>query len=309
MHDPLCFPDIPGVTKTLELEGRKITFRAFEQLDYCANPKDPIQKLNLFVPEAYYEIKCTHNKQDGGDAFASRYFELDQDKNRNTRLEEKKKAEEITERLKNAGQAVVTEVNRTPKKQLPPQLYDLTELQRDGNRKYGFSVHLIPQVRDEDGVPVSSSHIRFLLESGQITKANRLLGADYQILAHVITGNQLGSTVLGCPTANQPFEPWQCVPHRGVYASFAEINDIWVPAITNIGVRPTVTGGNAEPIAETHLIGWSGELVGRLLPVTLCRFLRPEQHFESLDALAVQMQRDIRNRMRLLPAEGNPGEA
>ncbi len=182
------------------------------------------------------------------------------------------------------------------------------DLQRFG-RKYGFSVHLIPQVRDEDGVPVSSSHIRFLLESGQVMKANRLLGADYQILAHVITGNQLGSTVLGCPTANQPFEPWQCVPHRGVYASFAEINDIWVPAITNIGVRPTVTGGNAEPIAETHLIGWSGELVGRLLPVTLCRFLRPEQHFESLDALAVQMQRDIRNRMRLLPAEGNPGEA
>ena len=54
MHDPLRFPDIPGVTKTLELEGRTVTFRAFEQLDYCANPKDPIQKLNLFVPEAYY---------------------------------------------------------------------------------------------------------------------------------------------------------------------------------------------------------------------------------------------------------------
>lgn len=104
---------------------------------------DRQKEIDEFVPEAYYEIKCTHNKQDGGDAFASRYFELDQDKNRNTRLEEKKKAEEITERLKNAGQAVVTEVNRTPKKQLPPQLYDLTELQRDGNRKYGFSANKV----------------------------------------------------------------------------------------------------------------------------------------------------------------------
>ncbi len=180
------------------------------------------------------------------------------------------------------------------------------DLQRFG-RKYNFSVHLVPQVRDSDGLAVSSSHIRFLLESGQVTKANRLLGADYQILAHVITGNHLGSTVLGCPTANQPFEPWQCVPHRGVYASFAEINDIWVPAITNIGVRPTVTGGDAAPIAETHLINWSGELVGTLLPVTLCKFIRPERHFDSLEALAVQMQRDIRARMHLLPAEGMPG--
>ena len=66
--------------------------------------------------------------------------------------------------------------------------------------------------------------------------------------------------------------------------------------------------GTAEPLAETHLIGWSGELVGTLLPVTLCKFIRPERHFDSLEALAVQMQRDIRTRMHLLPAEGEPGE-
>ena len=87
--------------------------------------------------------------------------------------------------------------------------------------------------------------------------------------------------------------------------SFAEINDIWVPAITNIGVRPTVTGGDAEPLAETHRIGWSGDLSGALLPVTLCKFIRAERRFPSLDALSVQIQRDIHASMRLLPAEGN----
>lgn len=177
------------------------------------------------------------------------------------------------------------------------------DLKRFG-RRCGFDVHLVPQIRDENGVPVSSSHIRFLLESGEITKANALLGADYQLFSHVVRGRQLGSTVLGVPTANQAFEPWQCVPHRGVYASFAEINDIWVPAITNIGVRPTVTGGEAEPIAETHLIDWSGELVGTLLPVTLTRFIRPEQRFDSVEELSIQIQRDITARKRLLPAEG-----
>jgi len=177
------------------------------------------------------------------------------------------------------------------------------ELRRFGH-KLGFETIVVPQVKDADGMPVSSSHIRFLLESGQITKANMLLGSDYQILAHVNTGLHLAGEKLGFPTANQSFEPWQCVPRRGVYASFAEINDIWVPAITNIGVRPTVTGGEAEPIAETHLIGWSGELVGSLLPVTLCRFIRQERRFDSLDALSVQIQRDIQARMHLLPAEG-----
>ena len=111
--------------------------------------------------------------------------------------------------------------------------------------------------------------------------------------------------MLGIPTANQAFEPWQCIPHRGVYASFAEINDIWWPAITNIGVRPTVTGGKAEPIAETHLLDWSGDLVGMLLPVTLCSFIRPERRFDSMDELGMQMRRDILARKHLLPAEGH----
>lgn len=178
-----------------------------------------------------------------------------------------------------------------------------SDLKRFGQR-FGFSVEIVQQLRDEANVPLSSSHVRFLLESGEIEKANQLLGADYQILSHVVTGQQLGSTVLGIPTANQLFEPWQCIPHRGVYASFAEINDIWVPAITNIGVRPTVTGGNAQPIAETHLIDWNGDLVGKLLPVTLCRFIRPERTFDSMESLAVQIKRDIRTRMRYLPADG-----
>ena len=178
------------------------------------------------------------------------------------------------------------------------------ELRKLGHR-LGFDTITVPQVKDSDGLTISSTHIRFLLESGQITKANMLLGADYQILAHVTEGLHLAGDKLGFPTANQPFEPWQCVPRRGVYASFAEINDIWVPAITNVGVRPTVMNNeDVAPIAETHLIGWSGELVGSLLPVTLCKFLRPERHFASLDELSVQIQRDIQARTQLLSAGG-----
>ena len=40
--------------KTLELDGRSITYRAFEGILYCEKPLDPIQKLNLYAPEAYF---------------------------------------------------------------------------------------------------------------------------------------------------------------------------------------------------------------------------------------------------------------
>ena len=69
-------------------------------------------------------------------------------------------------------------------------------------------------------------------------------------------------------------------------------------------MRPTVMSNAAEPVAETHLIGWNGELVGSLLPVTLCKFIRPERKFDSVDDLAAQIRRDIQTRKRLLPADG-----
>lgn len=172
------------------------------------------------------------------------------------------------------------------------------DLVRLGQR-HGFQVELVPRICDTDGSPISSAKIRFLLESGQIGAVNRLLGNDYRIMKRVETGNRIGRT-MGFPTANQSFEPWQCVPCFGVYASVAEINDVCVPAITNIGTRPTVTGGSM-PIAETHLLDWSGELVGRRLTVTLQRFMRPESRFPSVDALSAQIQEDIKHRRAMLP--------
>ncbi len=166
-------------------------------------------------------------------------------------------------------------------------------------QELGFDAFFVPQVRDTDGQVISASHIRLLLENAQIETANRLLGSDYTILTTVTEGNHLGNQ-LGFPTANQPFYPWQCIPRRGVYASFACVDDLWMPAITNIGSHPTIRGGLDFPIAETHLLDWNGDLCGRLLSVTLCKFLRPEQKFESADALIMQIQRDIAMRKSLL---------
>lgn len=53
--EKLIFNPSEYEVKTCTLEGRTIVYRAFEGLSYCLTPADPIQKLNLFVPEAFYE--------------------------------------------------------------------------------------------------------------------------------------------------------------------------------------------------------------------------------------------------------------
>lgn len=167
--------------------------------------------------------------------------------------------------------------------------------------KLGFRTETVPQVLDPNGLSVSSSRIRSMLESGNLRAANRLLGQDYEICTKVVSGRQEGRT-LGAPTANQLFAGWQCIPKFGVYASFAEIDGVRIPSITSIGVRPTLTDGNGEPVAETHLIGWQGYLTGTVLPVTLTDYLRGEQRFDSKAALIRQIRDDIRKRTELLSA-------
>jgi riboflavin kinase / FMN adenylyltransferase len=68
----------------------------------------------------------------------------------------------------------------------------------------------------------------------------------------------------------------------------------------NIGYRPTVAG--IQQTIEVHLLDWSGDLYGQTLTVSLEKFLRPEQKFDSLDALKAQIQADSTMARSLLVA-------
>lgn len=169
--------------------------------------------------------------------------------------------------------------------------YGVEELRRFG-AELGFAVVTVPQCCDTNGQPISSSRIRLLLEQGEIAAANALLGEEYTLYTEVIHGNAIGRT-LGFPTANQPFDALQCIPKRGVYASLTEIDGVWLPSVTNIGLRPTIAEAEKQPLAETHILQWSGELAGKMLKVRLCRYVRPERKFASAEDLAAQIQSDI----------------
>ncbi len=167
--------------------------------------------------------------------------------------------------------------------------WNVQDLQKFG-QQYGFTVELAEGVLF-DGQPVSSSRIRKHLQSGEIAQANALLGAPYTIEQEVVHGAQLGRTI-GFPTINQVFAEGQLVPKFGVYASETTVDGVKYPSLTNIGMKPTVDY-DGMPLAETHLIGFAGDVYGNVLSVSLERFLRTEQKFASVAELTAQMQRDL----------------
>ncbi|MDJ0682399.1 MAG: bifunctional riboflavin kinase/FAD synthetase [Xenococcaceae cyanobacterium MO_167.B52] len=141
-------------------------------------------------------------------------------------------------------------------------------------------------------VRVSSSLIRQALAEGNLTEANKMLGRSYCLIGKVVQGKQLGKTI-GFPTANLQLPPDKLLPCHGVYAVKVGLDNSYIKGVMNIGDRPTVSGKTVT--VEVHLLNWSGNLYDRDLTVHLERFLRPQQKFDSLDALKQQIAIDCQS--------------
>lgn len=162
-------------------------------------------------------------------------------------------------------------------------------LLREACEKRGIGCSIVPQVM-LDGVRVSSTEIRTLLERGDAETARRFLGHPHLISGTVEHGQHLGHT-LGFPTANIPFAPGILVPPYGVYCARAELDGQSCPAVVNIGIHPTA-GSLPAPVLEANLLGCADDLYGKKLLVWLYKMLRPERRFASLEALRTQIASD-----------------
>ena len=167
---------------------------------------------------------------------------------------------------------------------------DVPRLRAIGARE-GFEVIAVPLL-DLDGAPVSSTRIRALLEAGRVAEAARLLGRPYDLRGRVVRGEAVGRT-LGYPTANLRLQEEKLVPGDGVYAARARIGGeaAWRPAAMSIGVRPTFDG-QARAL-EAYVLDWEGDLLDRDLEVELVDWIRPQERFESREALTAAMDRDV----------------
>lgn len=145
---------------------------------------------------------------------------------------------------------------------------------------------------EHNGEAVSSSLLRKMIEGGSVEKIIPL-SRPYSVYAEVTHGKELGRTI-GIPTINQRIPYGKVVPARGVYVTECEIGEDVYPAVTNVGVRPTVESDGAENM-ETHIIGYSGNLYGSFVRVNFYRLLRPEKKFSSVSDLKTEIEKNVRS--------------
>ena len=167
---------------------------------------------------------------------------------------------------------------------------DVARLSAYGTR-LGFTVHAVEPVGGTE--KVSSTMIRGALARGDMDEASRLLSRPWAIEGEVQRGFARGRA-FGFPTANMSLGDYT-PPRLGIYAVRVDLGDgVLLPGVASIGVNPTV-GALAQPLLETHLFDFSGDLYGRTIEVELIAFLRDEAKFPDTETLKAQMRQDVVN--------------
>lgn len=149
----------------------------------------------------------------------------------------------------------------------------------------GIPCAVVPE-QSIDGVRVSSTHIRQLIENGEMETAVKFLGHPHILTGTVVKGQQLGRKI-GIPTANLAVVARHLVPKFGVYACRIHTEFGEFSAVTNVGTRPTVAGNGVT--VEPWILDFDGDLYGQTVELAFYRFLRPEQKFESLADLQAEI--------------------
>ena len=163
-------------------------------------------------------------------------------------------------------------------------------------KEKGIPCVVVPE-QTVNGVRISSTHIRGLMEAGQMAEAAEFLGHPHILTGTVISGRKLGRTI-GIPTANLELPAGLVVPKLGVYACTAHVGQHCYVAVTNVGMRPTVGGHHIT--VEPWLLDFEGDLYGKELTLQFHAFLRPERKFDSLEELKAEIQKNAAETYKLL---------
>ena len=173
------------------------------------------------------------------------------------------------------------------------------ELLKKMGAHFDFNVIGIPPVT-VNGELVSSTTIRQVVETGDLTKAAQMLGRQYTILGTVAHGDDLGKKI-GFPTANLSANNEQ-LPPNGVYLAESKLGTDIYPGVVNLGYRPTVSTDKSERTLEIHLLDFDRDIYGQDLEVRFIRYLRPEKKFKNTDALVRQIEADVKQARELTAA-------
>lgn len=170
----------------------------------------------------------------------------------------------------------------------------LTEIGKDLN----YSVEIIPALSDNEKI-ISSTEIRNLISTGEISQANNLLGYLYPLSGVVIHGAGRGKKI-NFPTANIDYPQSKATPSNGIYACWATLGNETFMAATSVGFNPTFTPERQIQSIEAYLLDFERDIYGQELKLEFVTRLRDELKFDSVESLIEQIGRDVNQTRQIL---------
>ncbi|MCI8550108.1 MAG: bifunctional riboflavin kinase/FAD synthetase [Lachnospiraceae bacterium] len=168
--------------------------------------------------------------------------------------------------------------------------------------RYGYKLTVIEKEKDSENRIISSTLVREELLSGNVERANRLLGYPYTVTGEVVHGNHLGRT-FGMPTVNQIPAPEKLLPPNGVYTAAVELDGKTYRGVSNVGYKPTIEGNYPKGV-ETYIFDFDKDVYGKTLDVQLFHYQRKEQKFASVEELKGQLAKDAKESRRFFRENG-----
>ena len=146
-----------------------------------------------------------------------------------------------------------------------------------------------------DGITVSTTYIKKLLQDGKISDANELLSVPFGFKATVVKGDRRGGS-LGFPTINQIYPESKAKLKNGVYHTKVMIGTETFDGVTDVGVRPTFERDIV--CAETYIVGFNGSCYGKDVKIQFLEYLREEKKFDSTDQLKAAIAENVKYVMK-----------
>jgi riboflavin kinase/FMN adenylyltransferase len=163
-------------------------------------------------------------------------------------------------------------------------------------RTFGFATEGVPLLRDDD-VTLSSTFVRSSIDAGDVAQAARALGRPHRVDGIVVRGEGRGRQ-LGYPTANVRSERHVAVPADGIYAGWAVLRGLRLPAAISVGTNPTFEG--KERTVEAYILDFDSDIYGVELGVEFVERLRGMERFDRVEDLVAQMGRDVERTREVL---------
>jgi riboflavin kinase/FMN adenylyltransferase len=175
-------------------------------------------------------------------------------------------------------------------------------LQKLGN-KFDFSVTLI-QEYSVDGETMSSTKIRNALLTGDVLKAEKMLGRHYSFKGTIVHGDGRGRQ-LGFPTANLVVDNEdKLIPAKGIYAAECIVENKKYFGLLSLGSRPTFHK-DGEVIPEFYIFDFDKDIYDEVMQVNMVEKIRDEEKFNAVDELIIRMKKDEETGRKILNKQIN----